>query len=212
MGDLVSQIKNITSNKNTVTVLGVVLAIFVIYVAYTIRVNNAVSPISVPYASQQISPGTKITDEYISYRNVPPGLLKGKVITNANAVLNKYVSPNSIIPEGSLFYESAVIDKDRSAALLARKINADILLILTAIDKVYLNYNTDNQIALDKLTVSDAKKYINEGHFAKGSMLPKIEACIDFVNGDSSKKAIIGSLEEASLAIKGESGTIIIDK
>ena len=110
MGDLVSQIKNTTSNKNTVTVLGV---IFVIYVAYTIRVNNAVSPISVPYASQQISPGTQITSEYIAYRNVPPGLLKGKVITNANAVLNKYVSPNSIIPEGSLFYESAVIDKDQ---------------------------------------------------------------------------------------------------
>lgn len=113
MGDLVSQIKNITSNKNTVTVLGVILAIFVIYVAYTIRVNNAVSPISVPYASQQISPGTQITQDYISYRNVPPGLLKGKVITNPNAVLNKYVSPNSIIPEGSLFYESAVIDKDQ---------------------------------------------------------------------------------------------------
>lgn len=113
MGDLVSQIKNITSNKNTVTVLGVILAIFVIYIAYTIRVNNAVSPISVPYASQQISPGTQITSEYISYRNVPPALLKGKVVTNVNNILNKYVSPNSIIPEGSLFYESAIIDKSQ---------------------------------------------------------------------------------------------------
>lgn len=104
---------------------------------------------------------------------------------------------------------AAVIDKDRSAALLAREIDADILLILTAVDKVCLNYNTDNQITLDTLTVSEATKYINEGHFAKGSMLPKIEACIDFVKDNKSKKAIIGSLDKASLAVKGESGTVI---
>ena len=103
----------------------------------------------------------------------------------------------------------AVIDKDRSAALLAQELDADILLILTAIDKVYLNYNTDDQKSLDVITVEQAKQYISEGHFAKGSMLPKIEACISFVEGFSGKKAIIGSLEEASLAIKGESGTII---
>ena len=104
---------------------------------------------------------------------------------------------------------AAVIDKDRSAALLAKEIDADILLILTAVDKVYLNYNTDNQVTLDTLTVSEAYKYINEGHFAKGSMLPKIEACIDFVKNNKNKKAIIGSLDKASLAVKGESGTVI---
>ena len=104
---------------------------------------------------------------------------------------------------------AAVIDKDRSAALLAREIDADILLILTAVDKVYLNYNTENQVALDKLTAAEAEEYIAKGHFAKGSMLPKVEACIDFVKNNSNKKAIIGSLEKASLAISGESGTII---
>ena len=107
---------------------------------------------------------------------------------------------------------AAVIDKDRSAALLAKEIDADMLLILTAVDKVYLNYNTDKQLALDKLTVKSANKYIRDGHFAKGSMLPKIEACIDFVKSNPSKKAIIGSLEKASLAIAGKSGTVIIDK
>lgn len=104
---------------------------------------------------------------------------------------------------------AAVIDKDRSAALLAREIDADILLILTAVDKVYLNYNTNDQKALDKLTVDEAIKYIEQGHFAKGSMLPKIEACIEFVKGNKNKVAIIGSLEKASLAINGKSGTII---
>ena len=103
----------------------------------------------------------------------------------------------------------AVIDKDRSAALLAREIDADVLLILTAVDKVYINYNTPEQTALDCLTVEEATEYINSGHFAKGSMLPKVEACIEFVKGVEGKKSIIGSLEKASDAINGKSGTII---
>lgn len=103
----------------------------------------------------------------------------------------------------------AVIDKDRTAALLARELDADILLILTAIDKVYINFNKDNQMALDEISVEEAKKYIEKGEFAKGSMLPKIEACLEFVKEDSSKRAIIGSLEKAYDAIKGTSGTII---
>lgn len=103
----------------------------------------------------------------------------------------------------------AVIDKDRSAALLATEIGADILLILTAVDKVAINYNTENQKDLDCLTVEQAKNYINEGHFAKGSMLPKIEACITFLEESPNKKAIIGSLEKAKDAIVGNSGTII---
>ena len=103
----------------------------------------------------------------------------------------------------------AVIDKDRSAALLAKEIDADILLILTAVDKVYLNYNTDKQVALDTITVDEAEKYIADGHFAKGSMLPKVEACMDFVRDSLDKIAIISSLEEASEAIKGNTGTVM---
>ena len=103
----------------------------------------------------------------------------------------------------------AVIDKDRSAALLAKELDADMLLILTAVDKVCINFNTENQKELDVITSEEAEKYIKEEQFAKGSMLPKIEACLYFVSDDSSKKAIIGSLEKAALAIKGLSGTVI---
>lgn len=103
----------------------------------------------------------------------------------------------------------AVIDKDRSGALLAKEIEADTLLILTAVEKVYLNYNTANQLALDTITVPEAETYIKEGHFAKGSMLPKIEACIDFVKDSDNRRAIISSLEKASEAIQGDTGTVI---
>ena len=104
---------------------------------------------------------------------------------------------------------AAVIDKDRSSALLAREIDADKLLILTAVEKVYLDYNKDTQRSLDTLTVEEANKYIEEGHFAKGSMLPKIDACISFVENTTDKVAIISSLEKASEALKGETGTVI---
>ena len=103
----------------------------------------------------------------------------------------------------------AVIDKDLSSALLGELIDADILLILTAIDKVYLNFNTPEQKALDILTTTDARKYIQNDEFAKGSMLPKIEACIKFVNS-SKKLAVITSLDEAAEALSSNVGTKIV--
>ena len=103
----------------------------------------------------------------------------------------------------------AVIDKDKSAALLAKELDADILFILTAVEKVCLNYNTENQTELDALSVAEAKRYIDEGHFAKGSMLPKIEACLDFLSGKPGGRAVISSLESAKPAIEGKTGTVI---
>ena len=103
----------------------------------------------------------------------------------------------------------AVIDKDRSGALLAKEINADTFLILTAVEKVCLNYNTDNEVMLDSLTIEEAEDYIKEGHFAKGSMLPKIEACLDFIDNSNDRVAIISSLDKAKDAINGKTGTII---
>ena len=102
-----------------------------------------------------------------------------------------------------------VIDKDKSSAKLAKDLEADMLVILTAVEKVYINFNKDNQQGLDFMNLKDASKYINEGHFAKGSMLPKIEACIDFVNSSTNGKALITSLEKAKDAIEGKTGTLI---
>ena len=102
----------------------------------------------------------------------------------------------------------AVIDKDLSSSLLARLIDFDILLILTNIDKVYLNYNKDNELGLDILGVDDALNYIKDNQFAKGSMLPKIEACINFVKA-TNKQAIITSLLSAKDALIGKTGTLI---
>lgn len=103
----------------------------------------------------------------------------------------------------------AVIDKDKTSSLLAKLIDADKLLILTSIDKVYINYNTKNQLGLDVVDIDDLNLFISNNEFAKGSMLPKIEACMSFVSNDDDKVAIISSLENAHDALCGKSGTII---
>ncbi|WP_064591063.1 carbamate kinase [Streptobacillus moniliformis] len=102
----------------------------------------------------------------------------------------------------------AVIDKDKSSAKLAQDLNADMLVILTAVDKVCINFNKPNQQELSELTLEEAVKYIEEGHFAKGSMLPKVEACLDFVK-NSKGNALITSLENAAIALQGKTGTLI---
>ena len=98
----------------------------------------------------------------------------------------------------------AVIDKDRTSALLASKIDADILLILTAVDEVKINFNKKDEKSLRTITIDDAKKYINQGEFAEGSMLPKIEACIYYLLHTKKTKAIIASLANAKEAIYGK--------
>jgi len=103
----------------------------------------------------------------------------------------------------------AVIDKDRASALLAKTIQADLLVISTAVPKVAINFNKPNQQWLDKMTVSEAKQYMAEGHFAPGSMKPKIEACIDFLE-HGGKRAIITDPPNLAKALRGESGTHIL--
>ena len=105
---------------------------------------------------------------------------------------------------------AAVIDKDRSSALLAQDIGADKLIILTAVDRVCINFNKPDQKELPKMTLSEAEKYIEEKQFAPGSMLPKVQSCMEFVqNNTHGGQALITSLQKAALALKGETGTII---
>lgn len=107
--------------------------------------------------------------------------------------------------DGKLIGTPAVIDKDFASAKLAELVHADALVILTAVDRVAINWGKPNQTALDEMGVEEAERYCNEGHFAPGSMLPKVKAAISFAKtgGD----AIIASLENAGAAVRGESGT-----
>ena len=104
---------------------------------------------------------------------------------------------------------AAVIDKDFASEKLAELVDAEYLFILTAVDRVCINFNKPDQKELTELTVKEAEELCAEGHFAPGSMLPKVVACMKFASSKPGRKAVICSLEKAILAMTGESGTII---
>ena len=104
---------------------------------------------------------------------------------------------------------AAVIDKDYASSKLAELINADYLVILTAVDNASINYKKENEKKLTDVSYKELEQYLNEGHFAKGSMYPKVQACINFVKTGKNKTAIIASLNNAEAAFKEKSGTII---
>jgi len=111
--------------------------------------------------------------------------------------------------DGTLSGIAAVIDKDLAAEKLAEDIGADVLLILTSVSRVALNYGTPQERTMDRMTVEEARRYLAEGHFAPGSMRPKIEAAIQFVESGPGRKTIIAELSQAVQALEGTAGTCI---
>ncbi len=116
-----------------------------------------------------------------------------------------------VVKNGAGDYEgvSAVIDKDFASECLAETADADFLFILTAVDRVCVNYNKPDQKELKTMTVAEAEQYAAEGQFAPGSMLPKVKAAVRFAKSKPGRRAVICSLEKATLAMSGESGTLV---
>ncbi|MGL5246506.1 MAG: carbamate kinase [Mycoplasmoidaceae bacterium] len=115
----------------------------------------------------------------------------------------------TIVKDNMFVGVDGVIDKDFALCEIANKIDADIFVVLTAVDNICINYNKPNQEILTKVNVSQLEKYCLENQFAPGSMLPKVEAAIKFVKGHNNRKAIIASLDKMEEALNGESGTQI---
>ena len=115
-----------------------------------------------------------------------------------------------VIQEGnSLVGVPAVIDKDFASEKIAEILDADYLIILTAVEKVAVNFGKENEKWLSTLSIEEANKYIAEGHFAPGSMLPKVQAAMKFAESKKGRKSLITSLEKAKEGIEGKTGTLI---
>ncbi len=153
------------------------------------------------------------------YRRVVPSPLpidieEKEVITtlvkNGDVVICAGGGGIPVIKEGQkLVGVAAVIDKDYASALVAKLVKADYLVILTAIDNVCINYKQPNEKKLGKVSLSEMKEYLKGDYFAKGSMYPKVNACVKFLERCPGKKAIIAALENAALAFEEKSGTLI---
>ena len=142
--------------------------------------------------------------DIIEKESIKTLLAKGQVVVCAGGggipVINK---------NGKLEGVAAVIDKDYASAKLAELIDADYLVILTAVDNVSINFNKENEKKLFRVSSEEMEQHLNEGHFAKGSMYPKVQASLTFVKGGKNKVAIIASLNNAKEAFQFKSGTII---
>ena len=161
---------------------------------------------------------TMVEDAGRGYRRVVPSPRPIDIIEKESIVelLNKHhiviAAGGGGIPVVAQDYQlvgiDAVIDKDFASAKMAEIIEADALIILTAVDHVYLNFNQPNQVMLEQVSIAQLQQLLSEDHFKKGSMLPKVQACMMFTE-QTKKPSIIASLENASLAIKGKTGTKI---
>ncbi len=187
--------------------------------------QNPTKPIGAFYTKEQaekiaVDKGyTMVEDAGRGYRQVVPSpkpvavVEKDVVAALVNAGVVVITAGGGGIPviqkDNRLVGVPAVIDKDFASAKVAELLDADALIILTAVDRVAINWGKPNQKSLAEMTVAQAEQYCREGHFAPGSMLPKVKAAIGFAQSKAGRKAIIASLENASLALRGESGTII---
>ncbi len=162
---------------------------------------------------------TFVEDAGRGYRRVVPSPIPKRIVEID--VVEKLVESGVIVitvggggipvaeTERGLKGVAAVIDKDRASALLAKDLNADRLIILTAVDRVCVNFGKPDQQALSEMDLDDCERYIAQGQFAPGSMLPKVESCMDFVRGNENGTALITSLAKAAEALEGKTGTVI---
>jgi carbamate kinase len=185
--------------------------------------TNPTKPIGIYYpesrAQEMIALGIKMIHDKKGYRRVVPSPMPLQLVEED--VIKKLAALGVIViaaggggipvirKNGSLVGVEAVIDKDLTGSLLASAIGAETFLILTDVEKAALNYGKDNQADLDEITVSEAERYIEEGHFGKGSMEPKILAALRFIKSGG-KTSIISSLDKALPALLGNAGTRII--
>ncbi len=202
MGNLTTGIRKFLQNKNTVTVVGVVLCIFVIYFAYTMRIKSSINPITVPYAAEQIPAGTQITEGMIATRQVPPSMLEGDVITNMGEIVDKYSAADVVIPEGSLFYKRAVVEKEQLPANIILQYPKGYVLYNLAVDttstygnSVYPGNYIDIYLkAVNKINDNDPNALTRD---ADKIMLGKLLANIEVLAvKDSSGKAVFQNIDE----------------
>lgn len=113
MNNVGMSLKKFLSNKNTVTIVGVVVMVLVLYIGYTMRIKSMTDPTPIPYALETLKPGTKINSNQVGTVNVPKAALKGSIITDPSKVIGKYVYSDSIIPQGSMFYSRSVVEKEQ---------------------------------------------------------------------------------------------------
>lgn len=139
MNNLKASMKKFMGNKNTVTILGVILCLVILYIGYNYRINSKVELVQVPYAAETIQPRTYITEDMIGMMNVPKSFLVGKYYSTVNSIVGKYSNYNTIIAKGSLFYKDLVVDADELPDSAFQDVPEGYTVIIYPVD-IYTTY------------------------------------------------------------------------
>lgn len=134
MNNIITGIKKFFTNKNTVTIVGILVGILVLYIGYNMRINDAIQPVTVPYATTTINPGTQITQDMIGTMQVPHSLASKSIYLNESDVIGQYSNYDSVIPSGSLFYTRAVVPKSELPDSLLREYPDGYVLVNMSLD------------------------------------------------------------------------------
>ncbi len=200
MGNQSSGIKRIFQDKNTVTLLGVVAAILVLVIGYNFRVKQAINPRTVPCAKETIDGGTQITENLVTTCQIPTTMLKGQVLLNQGDVIDKYVSPDSIIPAGSFFYERLVVEEEQLPANIILKYPSGYVLYNMSVTTASTYGNSiypENYIDIYLKAVSKYEEGITSPQEADRIMLGKLVENVKVLAvKDASGQPVFANLDE----------------
>ena len=202
MNNLLVGIKKFLTNKNTVTVVGVILAIIVLYVGYNMRINQAITPVSVPYAIEEINPRTQITEDMVSTMEIPQSMVNDNIITNSADVIDMYSNGDSVIPEGSLFYKRSVVSREQlpdSIILNYPKgyvlYNLDVDMASTYSNSIYPGNYIDIYLKVQNAQNADGT-IVTDDRIMVGKLLSNVKVLAVF---DSSGNNVFANLDEKTV-------------
>ncbi len=200
MGNQSSGIKRIFQDKNTVTLLGVVAAILVLIIGYNIRVKQAINPRSVPCAKETISGGVQITENLVGTCQIPESMIKGDILLNQGDVIDKYTSPDSIIPAGSFFYSRVVVEEEQLPANIILKYPSGYVLYNMSVTTATTYGNSiypENYIDIYLKAVSKYEEGITSAADADRIMLGKLVENVKVLAvKDASGQPVFANLDE----------------
>ena len=202
MNNLIVGVKKFFTNKNTVTVVGVILAIVVLYIGYNIRINQAITPVTVPYALEEINPSTQITEDMVGTKEIPSAMADDTIITNSADVIDMYANGDSVIPEGSLFYKRSVVTRDQLPDSIILDYPKGYVLYNLSVDMASTYSNSiypDNYIDI-YLKVQNAESNesgtVSEDRIMVGKLLSNVKVLAVF---DSSGNNVFANLDEKTV-------------
>ena len=198
MNNLIVGIKKFFTNKNTVTVVGVVLAIIVLYAGYNMRINQAITPVTVPYAVEDIDARTQITEDMVSTMEIPQSMVTDDIITNSADVIDMYTNADTLIPAGSLFYERCVVSRDQLPDSIILDYPKGYVLYNLAVDMASTYSNSiypDNyiDIYLKVQNTESADGTVADDRIMVGKLLSNVKVLAVF---DSNGNNVFANVEE----------------